>query len=411
MRHLWAVAILAAGAWGEDWPQFRGPGGQGHSSAEQVPLTWSDTENVVWKADVPGRGWSSPSIAGDLVWLTTAATIADAASPNARSLRLMAFHKSDGRLIQDIEVFQLDDAGKQHQKNSFASPTPLIENDRIYVHYGRLGTAAVTTAGRIVWKKQLEYAYQHGTGPSPVLHGDLLIIPCDGTDVQYVVALHKATGEVAWKKDRPSPGAMAFATPLIIEAGGRKQLIAPGAFRTVAYDPDTGSEIWSVRYGEGFSNVPRPVFAHGFVYLCTGFYKPDLLAVRPDGKGDVTDSHIAWRYGRGVPLTPSPIVVGDEIYVVSDNGILSCLNARTGKLHYQQRLGGNFSASPLFAAGRIYFQSEEGETIVIAPGSDYKELARSQMPEQTLASLAVSDGSIYLRTAATLYRIGSQPKP
>jgi outer membrane protein assembly factor BamB len=322
----------------------------------------------------------------------------------ARSLRLIAFHKGDGRIAQDVEVFHLADAGKQHEKNSFASPTPLIENDRIYVHYGRLGTAAVTTAGRILWKRQLDYAYQHGSGPSPVLHGDLLIVPCDGTDVQYVVALNKNTGEVAWKKDRPQPGAMAYATPLIIEVGGKKQLIAPSAFRTIAYEPETGNELWSVSYGDGFSNVPRPVFAHGLVYLCTGFYKPELLAVRPGGQ-------IAWRYGRGVPLTPSPIVVGEEIYIVSDNGILSCLDARTGKLHYQQRLGGNFSASPVFAAGRIYFQSEEGETIVIAPGSAYKELARSQMPEQTLASLAVSEGSIYLRTATKLYRIATASNP
>ncbi|MEZ5353263.1 MAG: PQQ-binding-like beta-propeller repeat protein [Bryobacteraceae bacterium] len=405
------LATLAYGpcALGEDWPEFRGPSGQGVSAETDLPLAWSPTENVAWKTPVPGRGWSSPSIAHDRVWLTTAVPVPDA-DPGARSLRLMAFDRETGAQTLDLEVFRLDDAGKQHQKNSFASPTPLVEDDRVYVHFGKLGTAAVTTAGEILWKRQFEYAYQHGSGGSPVLYKNLLLFSCDGTDVQFVVALDKTTGETVWKKDRPRPGTMAFTTPLLIDVDGKAQLISPSAFRTVAYDPATGEELWQVRYGKGFSNVPRPVFAHGLVYLCTGFYEPELLAVKPDGAGDVTDTHVVWRYGRGVPLTPSPLVVGDEIYIVSDNGILTCLDAKTGEVRYKERLGGNFSASPVLAAGRIYFQSEEGETIVIAPGPQFQRLGGSAMDEATLASLAPSNGSIFLRTAGHLYRLRTAPE-
>jgi outer membrane protein assembly factor BamB len=398
--------LLSAG-FAEDWPQFRGPGGQGISTATAVPLTWSPTQNIAWKTPVPGRGWSSPSISGGRVWLTSAVPVAGADNGSARSLRLYAFDAGTGRQTLDVEVFRLGDAGRQHEKNSFASPTPVIDEDRVYVHFGRLGTAAVTTAGEVLWKRQFDYAYQHGSGGSPVVHDGLLILSCDGTDVQFVVALDKLTGETVWKTDRPQPGGMAYTTPLIIEAGGRKQLVSPSARRTVAYDPDTGEEIWQVRYGDGFSNVPRPVFARGLVYLCTGFYKPELLAVDPTGEGDVTGTHIRWRWGRGVPLTPSPIVVDTEIYFVSDNGILTCLDAASGQLRYQERLGGNFSASPVLAAGRIYFQSEEGETTVIAPGRQFERLAGSTMEEATLASPALSGGSIFLRTAGHLFRISA----
>lgn len=361
---------------------------------------------MIWKVPVAGRGWSSPAIAGDLVWLTTAVEPEGAAGSPARSLRLLAFDKETGAAVRDIEVFRHDDAGQQHAKNSFASPTPVVEGDRVYVHFGRLGTAAVTTAGEVLWKRSLPYAYAHGTGGSPVLHKHLLILTCDGTDVQYVVALNKDTGEVEWKVHRQRPSAMAFSTPLVIEVNGAAQLITTSGHRAVSYEAETGRELWQVTYGDGFSNVPRPVFAHGLVYLCTGFYRPELLAVRPDGAGDVTATHVVWRYGRSVPLTPSPIVVGDLLYMVSDNGILTCLDARTGSLRFQQRIGGNYSASPVYAAGRIYFQSEEGETTVITAEGQFRQAGSAKVDAQTLASPAPSAGSIFLRSATHLYRIG-----
>ncbi|MEZ5402015.1 MAG: PQQ-binding-like beta-propeller repeat protein [Bryobacteraceae bacterium] len=407
MARFLVLALLgSAAAMAEDWPGFRGPGGQGVSAEPALPLEWSDTKNVVWKTAVPGRGWSSPSVAGDRIWLTTAAAVAGSGA-NARSLRLMAFNRESGAVAADIEVFRLDDAGKQHEKNSFASPTPLVEDGKVYVHFGRLGTAAVSTSGEVLWRRQFEYKYAHGTGPSPVLYRNLLIVACDGLDVQYVVALNKTTGETVWKTDRPKPAGMAFATPLVIETENGAQVVSPGARQAVSYDAATGEPLWTVRYGTGFSNVPRPVYAHGLVYICTGFYQPELLAVKPDGRGDVTDTHVVWRYGRGVPLTPSPLVVGEEIYIVSDNGILTCLNAATGAVRYQQRLGGAYSASPVFGAGRIYFQSEEGETTVIAPGTEFRKLGGSAVDEATLASLAPSRGAFFLRTAGHLYRLGA----
>jgi outer membrane protein assembly factor BamB len=231
----------------------------------------------------------------------------------------------------------------------------------------------------------------------------LLIISCDGVDVQYVVALDKRTGQVRWKSSRQ--GAMAYSTPLVIRVAGADQVISPGGFRAVAYEPQTGREIWSVRYGDGFSNVPRPVSANGLVYICTGFYEPELFAVRPDGTGDITSSHVAWRERRSVPLTSSPIVVGEELYMVNDSGIASCLDARTGKLHWRQRLGGSHSASPVHAAGRIYFLNEDGESVVIPAGKVFQRLASNPLQGQTLASMAISGGSIFIRSATHLYRI------
>jgi outer membrane protein assembly factor BamB len=402
------VALLAAVASAEDWPQFRGPDGQGHSSQKGLPLSWSETENIAWKVAVPGRGWSSPAIAGDQLWLTTATEVAGSTRPRARSLRALAYDPTSGRTLRDIEVFRLEDAGEQHAKNTYASPTPVLEEDRVYVHYGRLGTAALSTTGEILWKTRLDYNHLHGTGGSPVLFKDLLIVNCDGVDTQYVIALNKNTGAVAWKANRAEPGAMAFSTPLVIQTGEHAELISVGAFRTVAYDPQSGRELWWVGYGDGFSNVPRPVFAHGLVYVCSGFYRPELIAVRPGGRGDVTASGVAWRLGRAVPLTPSPIVAGDELYMVSDNGILTCVDARSGKIHYQERLGGSYSASPVFADGRMYFQSEDGDTVVIAPGPRFRKLSTNRVDGQTLASLAPYGSAFYLRSAANLYRIAAE---
>lgn len=384
----------------ENWTEFRGPTGQGHSREHGLPLTWSETENVAWKAPIPGRGWSSPVLADDQIWLTTAVE-------DGRSLRALCLDRDTGRIVRNVEVFQLTDPGPVHQKNSHASPTPILEGDRVYLHFGSHGTACITRSGEIVWKTQeLKYYHRHGPGGSPVVYGDLLIVSCDGYDIQFVVALDKRTGKIRWKS--PRKGYQAYTTPLTIQVQGKDQLISPGAHRAVAYEPLTGKEIWSVRYGEGYSNVPRPVFGHGLVFICSGFEQAILLAVRPDGRGDVTDSHVAWSLKRAVPLTPSPLLVGEELYLVSDNGIASCLDAKTGKAHWQQRLGGNHSASPIFADGRIYFLNEEGESVVLAPGKEFKKLSTNQLDGQTLASMAVSGNAIFIRSASHLYRLQQQ---
>lgn len=391
----------------EDWPAFRGPSGDGHSTERGLPAEWSESRNVVWKSPVPGQGWSSPVIAGDRVWLTTAE---DAERGRDVVLRALAYDLASGKVAVNAELFRIGRNGPRHPKNSFASPTPILDGDRVYVHFGAEGTAALTTSGDIVWKTRLSYAPQHGAGGSPALHGDLLIVNCDGNDVAFVVALDKHTGKVRWKVNRRDPMSQAYTTPLVIRAGDRDQVVSVGAHHTIAYDPQTGKEIWRVGYGDGFSNVPRPVYGHGMVYITTGFFQPELMAVRVDGTGDVTRSHVAWTHRRGVPLTPSPIIVGDEIYIVSDNGIATCLDAKAGTVLWQERLGGNFSASPIFADGRIYFLSEEGVATVLAPGRTARRLASNTLDGATLASIAVARGSFFIRTQSHLYRIADGGK-
>jgi outer membrane protein assembly factor BamB len=365
-----------------------------------VPLHWSEGKNIAWKTPVPGLGWSSPVVADGRVWLTTAI------EQRGISLRVLAFDVATGREVVNVEAFNIPSSRREiNPKNSWASPTPVIEKDRVYVHFGADGTAALNASGSILWKARFDYQSQHGAGGSPIVYGDLLIFSCDGSDVAFVVALDKHTGKVKWKTNRGFPADQAYTTPLVIRAADRDQLISVGAFRARAYDPATGKEIWRVRYDDGFSNVPRPVFAHGLVFIATGFQQPSLLAVRPDGTGDVTKTHIAWALKRGAPLTPSPIAVGDELYVVTDGGIATCLDAKTGDLVWQQRLGGTYSASPVFADGRIYFLAEQGVTTVIAPGRAFRLLAANTLDGGLLASMAVSGGSLYLRTDRHLYRL------
>jgi outer membrane protein assembly factor BamB len=384
----------------EDWPQVRGPGGQGQSSETGLPIQWSESKNVAWKVPVPGRGWSSPVIAGGRVWLTTAV-----AERRETSLRLLAYDRDTGKPSLDVEVFRMKSSELQNAKNSHASPTPIVDGERVYLHFGAEGTAAVSTEGKLLWKTQLAYRTQHGNGGSPELAGDLLIISCDGFDESFVVALDTRTGKTRWRTDRRQPYSQAYSTPLAIRVGDGVQVVSPGASNAFAYDPQTGKEIWRVNYGDGFSNVPRPVYAAGLVFITTGFHQPSMLAVRPDGKGDVTKTHVAWKLTRGAPLTPSPIVAGNEIYVVTDNGIASCLDVRTGALHWQQRLGNSFSASPVLADGRLYFLDEDGRTTVIKPATTFEILATNTLDGGTLASMAVAARSFFIRTATHLYRI------
>jgi outer membrane protein assembly factor BamB len=304
-------------------------------------------------------------------------------------------------------VFRVHGGTTINPKNSHASPSPIVEGDRVYVHFGALGTAALTTTGEIVWKTRFSYESQHGAGGSPVLLDDLLILSCDGGDTAFVVALDKRTGKIRWKTFRRQPWDQAYSTPLVIRAGERTEVVSVGAYRAAAYDPASGKEIWRVSYANGFSNVPRPVYGQGLVYIATGFQQPTLIAVRPDGTGDVTRTQVAWTMTRGAPLTPSPLLVGDELYVVNDAGIVSCLDAKSGTIIWQARLGGTFSASPILADGRIYFLSEQGVGTVIAPAKELKRLAVNSLDGAVLASPAVAAGSIFIRTDSHLYRIAS----
>ncbi|MFO1002061.1 MAG: PQQ-binding-like beta-propeller repeat protein [Planctomycetaceae bacterium] len=391
-----------------DWPQFRGPGGQGHSDATDLPVTWSETENVMWKVPVAGLGWSSPAIQGDQIWITSAID-------DGKKLHAIALDRATGKTLHDITVFEIAEPGPVHSKNSHASPTPLIEGDRVYVHYGAHGTACLKTDGTVVWKTQeLKHNHRHGPGGSPVIFEDLLILNCDGSDIQFVVALDKNTGEIRWKKKREHIGEdrltgksnvpMAYTTPLLTEINGTIQLLSSGADSIVSYNPRNGEEYWWFRY-DGYSNVPRPVVGKGLVFISSGYDRPEFYAVKVDGTGDVTESHLGWNMKKAAPLNPSPLLVGDELYLVSDNGIATCLDAVSGTQHWQERIGGNFSASPTLADGKIYLLDEEGKTTVIAPGRKYEVLATNSLDGRTLATPAMVDRAIFLRTGTHLYRI------
>lgn len=390
-----------------DWPEFRGPTGQGHSDATNVPIHWSATSNVVWKASIPGEGWSSPVLVDGRIHLTTAVT-----DSTNTSLRALCVDAKEGQILWNIEVFRPDsDATQQiHKKNSLASPTAIVRDGRVYAHFGHMGTAALDLSGKILWRQtDLKYPPMHGNGGSPALVGDQLIFSCDGESDPFLVALDAQTGKVRWKTPRNSTAArmFSFSTPLAIEVDGKTQVISPTSGFVAGYDPSDGNEVWRARYPEGFSIITRPVFAHGLLFISSSYMKPVLYAVKPVGaKGDVTDSHLVWKHDKGAPNTPSPLVVGDEIYFVSDSGIATCLDARTGKLHWSERLGGGFSASPILAEGRIYFQNEEGVGTVLKAGKTFEVLAKNDLGERTLASPAVTDNTLYLRSKSHLWRLG-----
>lgn len=393
-----SAALVFAG----DWPEFRGPGQQGLSDEQNLPLTWSETENIAWKTELPGLGWSSPAIVGKRIWLTTAVK----SGPDDGLIKLYAvcLDRDSGKVLKSVEVFEKDHPEKIHTKNSHASPTPVIEGDRVYVHFGRHGTACLTPSGDIVWKTQQEYNHRHGPGGSPVIYKNLLIIACDGTDTQYVIALDKKTGEEVWKTMRVE-GRMAYSTPTLTVFDGKPQLITAGGEFFSAYDPETGKELWRFRYPGGYSVVPRPVVSEGIAFASSGYNDPIFYGVKLGGQGDVSETHLAWKTPKGAPRNSSPIIIGDDLYLVSDNGVASCLDVKTGDPHWQKRVGGDFSSSPLYAGGRLYVTSESGLTTVLKPGHEYEVLAENQLPGRVFASLAPVDGAIYLRTEKALYRI------
>jgi outer membrane protein assembly factor BamB len=407
----WLVLILgmlSPTVRGDDWLEFRGPGGQGHALAAGLPEHWSETENLAWKQTIPGKGWSSPVVVGGQVYLTTAVPEGEE-DPPAQSLRVMCLDEASGRVEWSQELFQQPAGQRVHPKNSHASATPISDGQRLYVHFGTWGTACLERDGTVVWKTTaLKYQPVHGNGGSPVLFEDLLIINCDGADAQFVVALDRRDGTEKWRYNRglePVKG-FAFCTPLLVEVEGRTQVISSGADAVVGLVPQTGEEIWKVRYKGGYSVVPRPVTGQGMVFVCTGYDSPTLLAIRLAGaRGDVTDSHLAWKLSKRVPLNPSPLLINDLLYLVSDDGVMSCVEAGSGETVWQQRIGGAYSSSPTWANGRIYVQSEEGETLVIEPGREFHEVARSQVGERTFASYAVAGGAIYLRTESNLLRL------
>ena len=409
MARPFAVLLLLATCTAADWPEFRGPTRDGVSTATDVPVEWSATENVAWKQPIPGSGWSSPVLAGGKLYLTSATGTADGGDV---SLRALCVDAQDGRVLWDVEAIRPDvEATKiMHQKNSLASATPIVDSGRVYVHFGHMGTAALDLDGNVLWRQtDLQYTPMHGNGGSPILVDGLLVFSCDGDQEPFIAALDCRTGALRWRVARETGAekTFSFCTPLVIEVDGAKQIISPGSGMAGAYDPRDGRELWRVNYDQGFSVVPRPVFANGILYLCSGFMRANLIAVNPQGAaGDATETNVVWKFDRGVPTTPSILVAGEEVYFVSDNGVATCLDAHTGEVRWTERLGGGFSASPVYAEGRVYFTNEDGTTYVVRAGNEYELLATNELGERALASPAVDDGALYLRTESHLWRIG-----
>lgn len=412
-----------------EWPEFRGPYGNGHASARDLPMEWNEGHNIRWRCETPGRGWSSPVIEGNRIWMTTAIEIEATGEERARLLkgntgdqpltvvsriemRALGVDRETGALVANQLLMVQEFPEPVHALNSFASPTPVIEAGKLYCHFGSYGTACLDTlAGKVDWTNQeLRIKHENGPGSSPVIEGGHLIFHCDGSDEQFIVGLNKQTGAVAWKT--PRSGKLndnpqlkkSYGTPLLVPVADNRLLLSPGADWLYAYLPESGQEVWKLSYETlGFSISPRPVTAHGMLYLSTSFMQAEILAVKLDAK----QPKIAWRYSRQAPQMSSPLLVGDHLYFVSEAGILSCLDARTGTALWTGRLGGNFSSSPIYADGRIYVANRSGSCFVLEPGTSFKLLATSKMDEAVMASPAAVDRAIYLRTDKALYRIES----
>ncbi|HQR31862.1 MAG TPA: PQQ-binding-like beta-propeller repeat protein [Blastocatellia bacterium] len=413
-----AFSIITMAA--DNWPQFRGPDGTGHSDAKDLPTEWSETKNIVWKTPIHDRGWSSPVIFGKQVWLTSA-------SKDGKQLFALCLDKDTGKLIRDIKLFDVAQPQYAHPFNTYASPTPVIEQGRVYITFGSPGTAAIDTKTfKVLWERRdFECNHFRGSGSSPIIFRDMLLMHFDGSDHQFVVALNKNTGKTIWRTERSidfqdldkdgKPAAegdlrKAFSTPHVEQINGRWEMISLGAKAAYSYDPFTGKELWRVEERGQHSASTRPVLGHGMIFYPTGFSNGQLYAVRTGGNGLVTDTHVAWRVKRGASNKPSILLIDDLIYMIGDTGIATCVEAKTGNIVWQQRVGGEYSASPVYADGKIWLFSEEGKTIVIKPGRSYEKVAENNLDDGFLASPAIAGKAFYLRTRTHLYRIEKASK-
>ncbi|MFP6619443.1 MAG: PQQ-binding-like beta-propeller repeat protein [Pirellulaceae bacterium] len=413
-KQIYSLSLLMALSGGflfaQEWPQFRGPSGNGHATAVSVQTSWSEKEGLAWKTALPGKGWSSPVISGDFIWMTTA--VENKNGPI--DLHALCVSLKNGKLIHNVKLFVQSDPEKIHAMNSYASPTPVIAGNRLFCHFGNYGTACLNVkSGVVQWKvNRFDYETQNGPGASPVAWNGLLLFNCDGIDQQYAVALKQETGATVWKVKRSGKlhtnpeMKKSYCTPSIVETKNGNLLISPAADWVYAYEPSSGREIWKVNYGQlGFSCVPKPVFREETAYILTSFMNSRLLAIDFNGKGDVTQSHVKWTSASNMPSKPSLMIVGDNLYAINDKGILSCLDAKTGKEKYKQRIGGSFAASPLYAGGNIYLFDTQGRTTIFKPGDTYQLVKQNQLEGKFMASPAVAGPSLILRTDRALYRI------
>jgi len=393
----------------ESWSQFRGPRGDGHTTATNLPLHWAETKNITWKTAIHDRGFSSPVIWGKQIWLTTA-------TDNGKKLFAVCVDKDTGKVLHDLHLFDVAKPQRITRENTYASPTPVIEDGRVFVHFGTYGTACVdTTNGKVLWQRRdLNCDHEAGAGPasSPMLVGNTMVVHVDGRDVQYIIALDTVTGKTVWKTPRsldyskfPVRDRKAYCMPMLAPRGEGQQLISPAGRGLYAYNPKTGKELWHMRH-RGWSVAPRPIYGHGLIFATIDRDRPELWAIRPDGNGDVTDTHIAWREARSMPQRSSPLLVNGLLYLINRGGIATCLEAKTGKVIWKERLKGAYSASPIYANGRIYLFNETATTTILRPGRKLEVLATNALaPQPLLATPAVDGNAFIIRTGSHLYRI------
>jgi outer membrane protein assembly factor BamB len=403
---LWAAASVALAG---EWPQFRGPDGQGAVKAEGVPAEFGPGKNVLWETEIPGEGWSSPVMKDDLIILTTAV------KKETVELRVMALHAGTGKPAWTKTVFKpsADEAGTIHEKNSLASSTALIEGETVYAHFGHMGTAALELkTGEVKWTFHKTYNAMHGNGGCPILVDGVLIFSADGVDEGLLRGLDAKTGKLKWEINREKNvrQKFSFGTPLVVEVGGEKVVVSQGSGMVGGYRPKDGKLLWWVDYGKGFSVVPRPLYHEGVIYVATGFNVPNLLAIRLEGaEGDVTESHIKWAAKRDVPKTPSYVLSGKEIYMVDDTGRMSCLDRETGERVWREQLLRKVSASVTLVNDRLYTFSEEGQGFVHQVSREgAKELAVNEFEEEVFSSPIVLDGSLIVRSKSKLWRFGKK---
>jgi len=419
-----AVLIVACTSFsGEDnspitknWTHFRGNNLDGISVAENLPVTWDENTNIVWKTAIPEKGWSSPVVLNNQVWLTTA-------HPQGEEMYAICLDFTTGEIIHNISLFRPDAIQSIHDLNSYATPTPALEDGYVYLHFGTYGTVCLNTkTGKKIWERtDLNCVHVQGPGSSPLIYKNMLILHLEGDDVQFIVALDKKTGKTIWETHRPqylmeplAPiGRKAYITPIVMNVDGKELLISNGSAVCIAYDVYTGEEVWRVVQGED-STISMPFIWDDKVYFYTGFFsKPDgskvaeLLAVDPTGTGDVTQTHVLWRYEGPILQLLTPVVIDGLIYTIDTRNVMRCIDAATGETIWEQRVRGRFNGSPVYADGKLYFPSTTGSVLVIKPGNEYELIAENNLEGDIWTSPAVVDNSLLLRTSKYLYRIAS----
>ncbi len=400
---------------GSNWSHFRGSNLNGMAASGNLPVNWNDSLNILWKTEVSGKGWSSPVVWGDQIWITSA-------TPEGTEMYALCYSLRSGREIFKIKLFQQDKIYGKHDLNTYATPTPCIEQGFVYVHFGTTGTACLNTSdGSVVWKRSdLNCEHVQGPASSPVIYKNMLILHLEGTDVQYIAALDKTTGKTIWKTDRPRElydklqpiGKKAYITPIVISVNGKDLLISNGSAVCIAYDVKTGKEVWRIVQGED-STIAMPFFENGLVYFYTSFVTErdgkqycELFAVDPSGSGDVTSSHIVWRLREPILQLLTPLIKDGLIYSINTKNQLRCLEAKTGKIFYTQKMTGRYNSSPVYSNGLIYFTSLSGETSVIREGRKYELVAKNKLKGEIQATPAISGDRLIIRTSSDIYCIG-----